>query len=159
MGNKQQRFDIDEDLIVKTIRDSGRAIATICDMLGYPKSTVRGRKWLMKRIMQARAERLVSIATVQTTRALEGDKTMLIWLGKNELGQTDRLDTNIHSDTSKAPCNVFVTFPEDRRGPREVAADEKKRLASDKLAKRQHTSSNPAQSDETSADASDASSA
>jgi hypothetical protein len=41
-------------------------------------------------IAKKRAERRLGLKSEQTKRALRGDTTLLIWLGKNELEQTDK---------------------------------------------------------------------
>ena len=37
-----------------------------------------------------------NIRAVQYSKALKGDNTMLVWLGKNNLGQSDKTEVDIH---------------------------------------------------------------
>lgn len=49
-------------------------------------------------IDSARDQGKASLRRVQMKRALEGDKTMLVWLGKQYLGQSDRADYRVNLD-------------------------------------------------------------
>lgn len=52
----------------------------------------------------------ISLRRVQWTLAMKGDKTMLIWLGKQHLGQNERT----HIEISKVPDNVLIEEAERR---------------------------------------------
>lgn len=41
-----------------------------------------------------------SLRRIQWKKAMEGNSTMLVWLGKQYLGQTDKQDTKIGADSS-----------------------------------------------------------
>ena len=63
-----------------------RTIATLC---GEDEHTIDRRFGAL--IAKKRAERRYRLAEAQTRLAIEdGDKTMLIWVGKNELAQSDQ---------------------------------------------------------------------
>ncbi|SRR5260370_1284056 len=53
-------------------------------------------------LAEAKAEMIVSLRTKQVSIALGGNVTMLIWLGKQYLGQTDRSDTTHRGHDGKA---------------------------------------------------------
>jgi hypothetical protein len=63
----------------------------------------------------------ISLRRKQLTMALEGDRTMLIWLGKQRLGQQDKID---HSGSIEggAPTKIHVNFVSRKRPPEEEAA-------------------------------------
>lgn len=51
----------------------------------------------------------ISLRRWQWRRAEEGDKTMLIWLGKQELGQRDKLDNQV-TGYNNGPIDVEVSL-------------------------------------------------
>jgi hypothetical protein len=63
-----------------------------------------------------------SLRRKQVQLALEGNVTMLIWLGKNELAQSDKVQTeNTHSGPEGEALSTVIVIPDNGR-PR-VAAD------------------------------------
>jgi hypothetical protein len=70
----------------------------------------------------------VKLRQKQETMALEGDRTMLIWLGKNMLGQSDAVDVtsdgqyvgviNPLSPTSNSYCSSARRLPNRSPSPR-----------------------------------------
>lgn len=58
-------------------------------------SDVTLRKRFLGVIEKGRAQRKQSLRHKQTEMALQGDRTMLIWLGKQDLGQRDRFDYEV----------------------------------------------------------------
>lgn len=52
----------------------------------------------------------ISLRRKQLELALAGDKTMLIWLGKQRLGQSDRLETSNDGNEGGAPATINVNF-------------------------------------------------
>ena len=62
-----------------------------------------------RRVILPEQQRLVSrvCASSKTELAMEGNVTMLIWLGKQRLGQRDRLDTE-HSGSEGGPIPVII---------------------------------------------------
>jgi hypothetical protein len=51
----------------------------------------------------------MSLRRTQYTTAMEGNPTMLVWLGKNWLGQTDKMETAI---SSLPPIEIELYAPE-----------------------------------------------
>ncbi len=67
-------------------------------LLGISTGTLESR--LQRPIYRAALERgqgnlAMSLKRKQVEMALAGDRTMLVWLGKNYLGQSDKLDTKL----------------------------------------------------------------
>lgn len=67
---------------------------------------------------EKRASGLPSLRRRQWTKAMDGDSTMLIWLGKQYLEQTDKKQTDLtSSDGSMSPPDqieiVAAPFPDD----------------------------------------------
>lgn len=60
-------------------------------IVGCSVSTLR--KHYVEIIDEARAKTRASVLSKQVEKALAGDNTMLIWVGKNHCGQSDKLDT------------------------------------------------------------------
>lgn len=49
-----------------------------------------------------RKERIrINIAKKQYDEAMKGNASLLIWLGKNELGQTDKIEKSIEKETAR----------------------------------------------------------
>lgn len=79
---------------------------TISVLMGWDPEWLHQRKDILKKLTKKRAERKLMLLRAQTRKALEGnDTTMQIWLGKNELEQTDRTDTKL---TVEVPGVVVI---------------------------------------------------
>jgi len=61
----------------------------------------------------------LSIRRKQAELAMEGNVTMLIWLGKQRLGQRDRFDTE-HSGPEGKPIPVIILPPQVPPDPSEI---------------------------------------
>lgn len=82
-------LDVDEGKIAE-LAFQGARNSEIAFVLGIDDQTLVGR---FSRILnKKRAERRVALRKSQTDKAMGGDATMLIWLGKNELDQTDKVE-------------------------------------------------------------------
>jgi hypothetical protein len=69
---------------------------TICTLMGWGHNFLEDRPDIRKRLTQKRAERDYALRKSQTDKAItEKNPAMLIFLGKNELGQTDRQDHKV----------------------------------------------------------------
>jgi len=68
-------------------------------MLGVDSDTLRSR--FSARIEQNREKGRQSLRRRQWQAAMEGDRTMLIWLGKQELGQSDKTATDLTTQGQK----------------------------------------------------------
>jgi hypothetical protein len=97
---------------------------TICSLMGWGHNFLEDRPDIRKRLTQKRAERDYALRKSQTDKALtEKNPTMLIFLGKNELGQTDRQDHKVTGvvgtrELSEAELREFI---QDKRVPCEDA--------------------------------------
>lgn len=65
----------------------GATDTEIADLLGTSPQTLK--RHLIHEIQAGRADRRMSLRRKQTEVAMKGDRTMLIWLGKVELGQRE----------------------------------------------------------------------
>lgn len=80
-------LDIDEAMVAE-LASQGAKNREIADILGLDDKTVANRFSAL--LDKKRAERRIGIRNAQTAKALGGDTAMLIWLGKNELDQSDK---------------------------------------------------------------------
>jgi hypothetical protein len=73
---------------IKALAGAGCTVDEIAEFLGVNKKTLE-RRFL--KIMEAgRLRRNVSLRRKQVELAMKGDRTMLIWLGKQCLGQSEK---------------------------------------------------------------------
>jgi len=54
----------------------------------------------------------MSLRRIQYSTAMEGNATMLVWLGKNWLGQTDKLDTTSSDGSMSPPTTINLVAKE-----------------------------------------------
>jgi len=95
-------FNIDWDKVDKlcAIQCTGEEIAGV---LGCDYDTLSGAIWREKELSfseyfaQKASHGKMSLRRTQYTAAMDGNPTMLVWLGKNWLGQTDKMETAISS--------------------------------------------------------------
>ena len=94
MGRKAVKIDKDQ---VQALARLGCTWDEIADVLGVARSTLGKNMKTDKSVRDAYekgiAEGDVSIRRAQYDSAMQGKTAMLIWLGKNRLGQTDRIET------------------------------------------------------------------
>ena len=95
--------EIDEKRVAELGFD-GCSTRTIGQLLGVPESTIRGRFRAL--LDKKRAERKYAIRKAQFELALAGNATMLIWLGKNILGQSNQ--GNIATDGPPPPLYLKI---------------------------------------------------
>jgi len=68
---------------------------TIAEAIDVPVDTLKSRPDIQRILLKNRAQHRIAVHEAQNGKALEAkDTTMLIWLGKNDLGQTDRQETS-----------------------------------------------------------------
>lgn len=79
--------DIDENRVAE-LAYGGASNREIGDLIGVDDKTVKNRFSAL--LAKQRARRRFAIREAQTRLAMDGNPTMLIWLGKQELGQQDR---------------------------------------------------------------------
>jgi hypothetical protein len=95
-------FHIDWDKVdsMCAIQCTGEEIAGV---LGCDYDTLSSAIWREKELSfseyfeQKRSNGKMSLRRKQYSTAMEGNPTLLIWLGKNWLGQTDKMETAISS--------------------------------------------------------------
>lgn len=81
--------DIPEDEVA-SLALKGAKNAEIAAYFGVDEATI-GRRFA-KLLTKKRSVRRMNLRAAQTDKALGGDTTMLIWLGKNDLEQTDKVE-------------------------------------------------------------------
>jgi hypothetical protein len=81
------RLNIDPDK-VRQYALIGLKTTEIAGMFGCDEGTLRKR--FKREIAEGRAQRMAAIRKAQWDAMKGGNVTMLIWLGKNELGQSDQ---------------------------------------------------------------------
>jgi hypothetical protein len=81
------RLNIDPKLVENYAR-LGASNTEIADCFGCDEGTIRKR--FSEILAKARATRKRSLRRMQWAAAKKGNVTMLIWLGKNELKQTEQ---------------------------------------------------------------------
>lgn len=86
----RQKLDFDEKTIAKLALD-GASNRDIAALLGCDESTIRDRFPAL--LHKKRAERRMEIRKAQFKSMKDGNSTMLVWLGKQELNQTDKIET------------------------------------------------------------------
>lgn len=80
---------IDEEKVAE-LAYRGARNSEIAFVLGVDDETISAR--FSRLLNKKRAERRLALRDAQTSKAMMGDATMLIWLGKNELDQTDKVE-------------------------------------------------------------------
>jgi hypothetical protein len=83
------KIEIPEDAVYKLAR-LGATNTDIADFYGCDETTIRKR--FPEILAKGRAERRNTLRQWQWDAAQAGNVTMLIWLGKQDLGQSDRAD-------------------------------------------------------------------
>jgi hypothetical protein len=97
--------------VVAALASFGVSTKDIATHLGISKATVDRR--CQKDLERGRANRSISLRKKQWDVAMAGNVTMLIWLGKQLLGQSDRVDINgtgFGSDGAPITGKIEVTF-------------------------------------------------
>lgn len=112
------RFDFSDKLpLVRKLASIQCTDEEIAAGLGCSQDTLaRGRKRdqeLDAAIIEGRASGRMSLRRAQYQKALDGNPTMLIWLGKQILGQRERVD--IDSAADEAPVAIEVRVVNGRR--------------------------------------------
>lgn len=92
------KAQIDENEVA-LLAYEGASNRDIAALLGVDHQTIANR--FSPLLGKKRAERRLALRQMQWAKAEAGDSTMLIWLGKNELDQTDRASTDVTSGGEK----------------------------------------------------------
>jgi len=101
------KTEIDEKEVIKYTL-AGCYTKTIARLMGVPETTLMRRCGDL--MTQKRAERKYNIRKAQDKAIDSGVPSMLIFIGKNELDQTDRQDINLGG-------NVSITLEREEKGP------------------------------------------
>jgi hypothetical protein len=72
---------------------AGAQNGTICELMGWDHEWLLGRQDILQKLTKKRCERKLIILRGQNERAEAGSDTMLIWQGKQHLGQADKQET------------------------------------------------------------------
>lgn len=92
----RKKLDIDATQ-VEQLAQIGATNIEIGQILGCSEATIRGR--FCEELAKGRANRKTRLRKKQFDVAMQGNCTMLIWLGKQELGQQERVENvNINHD-------------------------------------------------------------
>ena len=87
------RLDFSND-VVEALAFKGATLDDMAIKLGCSLSTIKTRKKedpeFLAAIKRGESVRRLNLRDLQWDQAKKGNTTMLIWLGKNELGQSDR---------------------------------------------------------------------
>ena len=95
MPKPKHEFTEEEKEMVKKLSELFASETDIAYVMGINRSTLRKYPELME---EGKARARVKLRRAQMEKALEGNPTLLIWLGKQMLGQSDNpgdADSNI----------------------------------------------------------------
>ncbi len=98
---------------LESLSELGCTNKEIAAHLGVTERTIelRRRKQDFRDVMERGVARAnISLRRKQLEMALAGDRTMLIWLGKQRLGQQDKIDHSGAIAGSGAPTKIHVNF-------------------------------------------------
>lgn len=98
------KLDIDEGQVIKLAK-FGASNVEMAAFFGCSEATIR--QGFFVSVAKGRAERKITLRQRQYEAAVAGNIAMLIWLGKQDLGQSDKLDTK-HSGDATKPVIVKV---------------------------------------------------
>ena len=94
----------DEDMArAEEYAKRGHKNGTIGTLMGWDDNLIAQRPDIKARLTKKRAEHKDELLAAQHQKALKGDTTMLIWCGKQHLGQTDRHDLTSGGESLAAP--------------------------------------------------------
>lgn len=86
MGRKAHVFSAEEESMVMKLAELFATETEIAYVMGINRSTLRKYPHLLE---GGKARAKVKLRRAQMEKALDGNPTMLIWLGKQMLGQSD----------------------------------------------------------------------
>lgn len=109
-GGRPRSIDTTDNNVMQQIELFGRLCATHEEMANWFECDVRTIERLMKSqedntqesefcrvYKKAQAESKTSLRRIQMAKALDGDNTLLVWLGKQLLGQRDKQEQDINN--------------------------------------------------------------
>lgn len=89
----------------------GCTIAEIAAVMGVSRDTIERR--CRKEIDLGREKGNASLRKKQWEMAMAGDKTMLIWLGKNRLNQADKAESKVDHTSGNEPLRFTFAIAGD----------------------------------------------
>lgn len=102
-GPKPTKFTAAQLALVDEAAELGASLREIAALIGVSHQTVS--RHLGPRVSKKDNEGKIVLRRLQQAAAQQGNPTMLIWLGKNRLGQTDQPRPDDKEDTD-APIRV-----------------------------------------------------
>lgn len=113
--------DIDP-IEVEKLAGIGATVEEIADFFMCDRNTIYNR--FSAQLDKGRADLKLSLRQMQLKAARNGNVVMMIWLGKQMLGQIDRAQLDVH----KIPDDIFLEEAQRRlksgpEEPRDVSAD------------------------------------
>lgn len=116
MKNKVGRPKIEIDFeTVKRLCELHCTEAEICDFLMIDEETLTSRlkdlgyKNFSEYFKKHQGKSKISLRRLQWKAAMKGSVPMLIWLGKQYLGQKDKIESDSFGNGGLAPINLVVT--------------------------------------------------
>lgn len=94
VGRPKTKFTQEQVAKIEECAFHGCQTKTIETLTGIPENTLRRN--FGELLAKKRAERKLELRKAQDKRANAGDTGMLCFLGKNELGQTDKKDPKLY---------------------------------------------------------------
>ena len=85
---------------------------TICTLMGWDRQWLDGREDILTKLTLKRAERKNAIREAQT-KGLK-NPVMQVWLGKQELGQTDKSEIAGRDGAPLLPPQIIVMPPKEQ---------------------------------------------
>lgn len=98
-GRPRKNIDLDS---VKELASEGNTQADIADALGFSRQLFGKRKDLTKAYWDGIAEMRLSLRHFQFNAARDGNIQMLIWLGRQFLGQKDQPEESADVEDTEA---------------------------------------------------------
>ena len=94
----------------KQLAYDGCMNGTICGLMDWDEGWLAQRPDILSILKKKRQERSRDLRRAQNEKAIEAkDTTMLIWLGKNALGQTDKRDVTTGGERINVPVSINVS--------------------------------------------------
>ena len=102
-GRPKINVDLDD---IEELAAEGNTCEDIASALGFSKATLFGRKDIRAAYFKGRAQLAVNLRHWQMECAKSGNVNMLIWLGKQFLGQKDKLEESGPTEPIKIVIDV-----------------------------------------------------
>jgi hypothetical protein len=94
-GRPEKKIDIEQVRKLAEVGCTDEEIAWIMDIATSTLALRKQRKEFSDTIKKARANLNMSVRRAQVVHGLKGNATLLIWLGKQLLGQRDRAEVSL----------------------------------------------------------------